>query len=898
MGQAAANFTGDIVGGIFGDEKRPGVFGTGQQRFDAPQMGQPKRDANGNPVIGDPVKRPYESDSDFNHRRERWLFEGGDENGDIVYETDPYKTWQDPMAEQRRGELTADKTKYENRQLTGDAKIDRGAIERFSGTSIPDAERYGGARVGAYERGQAAQLSPAERVQAERVGNIDIGQANVYGGAQIDPAAQARAAQLSRQDAEFRGGQTRLMGQLEEQAAGRGPSLAAGQLREATDRNLAQQAGAAAAGGGSAGLARRQLATGAAQANQQAGRDAAQMRIQEQMAARQQLQGVAQTGREQDINVANAQAQLQQQTSLANQAAINSRAGQQAGLTQQAGLAGAESLNARQYQQASLNAQLALANQGVGMQAQLANQQAGNQFALQQGQFGQQMNMANMEQYNQRQALQAQMYQQAGLQNSQQQNQFTLQQGAWAQQAGLANQQYSNQALFANQQAALQNQQMNDQMARYYTEAGLGLDARQQQAMMAYQKQQQETALGYAGLEQKAYEGAREGQGGMMSGIGSMLGAMSDEEVKGSVTRGDSNIANFLEQYGSNESADQALASTEKKSDGGLFGGMASGAAMSGMASGGGMAAMSDQKAKDLSNQNDKLKAQMVGMSMQNMGGHGAASKQGFFGGMAQGVNAKNKADAAMAAQKPAAGTKKVDPSSTMTPVMNNPNAAIAVPGFAGAQAMSPSYGGLMGGRENPYGAPPAQQTWGVSPPEPVYTPPPAGNMEITHMDPYQPMQTWSDKSMKEYSPAGMKTGIGSGNMQISNFLKSTEGAGSGPSNPTDYGEMSDKSTKKEIDEAIDDKISNFLNTQEAYEYEYKDKYKNLPGAGQGRFVSPMAQDLQKTELGKSMVSAGPDGKLQVDYGKGFGTILAAQAYLQERLNELEATQSPKKGKK
>lgn len=907
-----------VTQSLFGNGSSPGVMGTGQQRFTQPQMGNVKRDKDGNPIM-DITQQPGESDEDYTKRAQRY-FDGDASAGNVVYETDPYKAWQDPQADARRAQLQSQSDKYENRTISGDARIDRGDLQNITGVSLQDA--YGfqqgqGARVGQYQVGKAAQLTPAERVRQEQ-----IGQANQMNAAQIDPAAQARAAQLGRQDAEFRGGQTQLMGQLQEQAAGRGPSLAAGQLREATDRNIAQQAGMAASQGGSSAVQQRQLASGAAQANQQAGRDAAQMRIQEQLAARQQLQGVTQTGREQDINVANAQAQLQQQTALANQAAINARAGQQAGFQQGANQFNANALNDRQYQQAQMN-----------MQAQLANQQAGNQFALQQGQFGQQMNMANMEQYNQRQALQAQLYQQGGLATQAQMNQQQLQEGAWAQQAGLANQQYQNQALFANQQAAMQNQQMNDAMTRYYQEAGLGLDARQQQAMMAYQGMQQQTALGYAGLSQKAYEGAREGIGGMMGGVGSAVGALamfSDEEVKNSVTRGDDKIGSFLSQYMDSieqQNAQNLAPEPKKDSGGGLMGGMGSS-----MASAGAMSAMSDEKAKNLGAENDKLKAQMVGMSM-NQGSHG----KGFFGGLGGGIASGAQTSMAMdKANANSAVAKKPDPSSTMTPVMNNPNAAIAVPGYAGAQQMSPSYGGLPV-RDNPYGAPPAQQTWGVPPPQPATVPPatmPAGMSNMNN--PYgPPLQTWSDKNTKSYSPAGMKQGIGSGDMKISNFLSSIYGRGGAGSNPRSGGSgsvaggpvsyeslsnggenvaatgqsMNNQSMMYANNPGFtgdyapgvgtfntmsDKKVKEFVDGQKAYDYEYKPQYKDEPLAGEGRYVSPMAQDLQKTELGKSMVTKGPDGKLVVDYGKGFGTIVAAQAYLNERLNELEA----KKGKK
>lgn len=83
------------------------------------------------------------------------------------------------------------------------------------------------------------------------------------------------------------------------------------------------------------------------------------------------------------------------------------------------------------------------------------------------------------------------------------------------------------------------------------------------------------------------------------------------------------------------------------------------------------------------------------------------------------------------------------------------------------------------------------------------------------------------------------------------------------------------------------DNVRSFLDAINANSYEYKDKFKDSSLGGEGTFVSPMAQELEKTELGKSMVIDTPDGKV-VDYGKGFGAMLASQAMLNERLKKLE----------
>ena len=94
----------------------------------------------------------------------------------------------------------------------------------------------------------------------------------------------------------------------------------------------------------------------------------------------------------------------------------------------------------------------------------------------------------------------------------------------------------------------------------------------------------------------------------------------------------------------------------------------------------------------------------------------------------------------------------------------------------------------------------------------------------------------------------------------------------------------SDERVKKNV-QSGDSSIQDFLDAISAKKYSYKDPEK--PGRGEGEFVSPMAQDLEESEVGKSMVKDTPTGKM-VDYGKGFGAVLAAQAMLNERMKKLE----------
>lgn len=100
---------------------------------------------------------------------------------------------------------------------------------------------------------------------------------------------------------------------------------------------------------------------------------------------------------------------------------------------------------------------------------------------------------------------------------------------------------------------------------------------------------------------------------------------------------------------------------------------------------------------------------------------------------------------------------------------------------------------------------------------------------------------------------------------------------------------ISDENKKKNMKKSEEDfNPKSFLDALQAYSYEYKDGAKKMPEAGEGRFLSVMAQDLEKAgPVGKSMVEDTPNGKI-VNYGKGFGAILAAQAHLNKRLEELE----------
>lgn len=91
----------------------------------------------------------------------------------------------------------------------------------------------------------------------------------------------------------------------------------------------------------------------------------------------------------------------------------------------------------------------------------------------------------------------------------------------------------------------------------------------------------------------------------------------------------------------------------------------------------------------------------------------------------------------------------------------------------------------------------------------------------------------------------------------------------------------SDKNSKKNIKKG-DGSIESFLDHLAAYEYDYKE------GKGpKGKKTSVMAQDLEKSKVGKQMVKNTKDGKM-VDYGQGFAAMLAGMANLHERMKKME----------
>lgn len=96
---------------------------------------------------------------------------------------------------------------------------------------------------------------------------------------------------------------------------------------------------------------------------------------------------------------------------------------------------------------------------------------------------------------------------------------------------------------------------------------------------------------------------------------------------------------------------------------------------------------------------------------------------------------------------------------------------------------------------------------------------------------------------------------------------------------------LSDETEKENIKPAKGsaNEIETFMNAIKEYNYNYKNK-----ANGTGEKTGVMAQDLEKTSVGKTMVDSGPDGQKVVDTNKAIGAILAGMADLNKKIKKME----------
>lgn len=233
-------------------------------------------------------------------------------------------------------------------------------------------------QVVAPEMAGASQVSMPEQVAAQQVA-AQQAQGMMVDPAQIAAMERAQAASIQRGDEQgVRASQMGLAQALQAQADGTAPSLAEMQLQRQNEQAVRQQLALAGSQRGmTPAMAQRQAAINVGNLAAEQGARAAELRIQEQQAARAQLADVLGQTRGLDVNLATQQAQLDQQAGLQNASQFNQQAGAQAQLNQQATLA-----NQGEFGQTSrFNAQQGLVadttNAQLGMQADQFNVQAG-----------------------------------------------------------------------------------------------------------------------------------------------------------------------------------------------------------------------------------------------------------------------------------------------------------------------------------------------------------------------------------------------------------------------------------------------------------------------------------------------------------------------------------------
>lgn len=158
------------------------------------------------------------------------------------------------------------------------------------------------------------------------MGTADTGPEGSYWMGQLtsmqDKLGKRQAPQVDQTQAnQIRDAQTKLIADLQNQAAGIGPSLAQAQLSKASDQNLANTIATIQSTRGMGATAAAGQAQGAgAQAGQQLAQDSAILQLQEQMQARGMLGQLATGTRGQDLGVAaqNAQLEMQNQQQIAD----------------------------------------------------------------------------------------------------------------------------------------------------------------------------------------------------------------------------------------------------------------------------------------------------------------------------------------------------------------------------------------------------------------------------------------------------------------------------------------------------------------------------------------------------------------------------------------------------
>ena len=141
---------------------------------------------------------------------------------------------------------------------------------------------------------------------------------------------------------------------------------------------------------------------------------------------------------------------------------------------------------------------------------------------------------------------------------------------------------------------------------------------------------------------------------------------------------------------------------------------------------------------------------------------------------------------------------------------------------------------------------------------------------------------------------ANLEAGLAGSRMR-SEFIGNLAGSGAkvaaaqsqGAGGAAAASDVSLKENMNQTEKSGSEMVEEFLDALKSYTYNYKDKENNGQKNPEGKVTSVMAQDLEKSKLGKQMVTDGPEGKM-VNYGQGMAPLFAAIAELNQRTKKLE----------
>lgn len=525
-----------------------------------------------------------------------------------------------------------------------------------------------------------------------------------------------------------------------------------------------------------------------------------------------------------------------------------------------------------QFRNAQLGLVSQLQQQAAGQGPSLADMQLrqgadrnlSNAIAMQASQRGGMaggLAMRNIAQ--QRADLGQQLAAQSGMQRLQEQQQAQqmlggISGGARGQDIGLASTQaeMQQQAALANQNAALQQQALNDKMSGFYNTGLADMDMAQRSSAQDLEKLKVNQNLGLQGINAQSYEGASKRRGDLIGGIGGGLAtAFSDKRLKMNIKDDDKELDAFL-------------------------------SGLNGHASGGVIGRYDSDSSGGEDETEKKAKELMSGKGTENDSGQTKTGKA-----IGYGVGSALKSDDKKTGTTIAAGT---DTKADFIPMANKGGVAgcMADGGMVEDKRSDKVSNSMKYAFKTPEDKP-------KEPEDDERKPDPLGfrkkfglptmsqggmTEKLGMLAKLAPMAlaAMSDKDAKEHKMPQSYEGGGTvaGRAKV---------AGDSPKNDTVLAKLSPgegvikRTDMQELGIKNGDQLQEFVDGLKAYTYNYKN-----PEHGSGKYASPMAQDLEKSELGKSMVIDTPQGKM-VDYSRAGGTMLATAAMLNDKMKKLES---------